>query len=235
MCRELPFAYACDGPPGIGGAFRDIQRLPTDVRRENFDVPRIRKGERVRDSDSDRIRLFTRRTAGAPDSQRPRILPEFLYMQFRQNALFERFIHARVTKERGLLGEQPFEQRLIIWRRFPHRAQQFGAAFVTLRQHVLAHTRGKESLARLVERDSRAFMNKHADLTQLVLGQTDLVPQALAHRHSARVTGLRRSKELPPTAERLLGRDARIPLLRWLLLSKPRGIATALRSAGQTI
>src|SRR5438876_2414521 len=235
MCRELPFAYACDGPPGIRGAFGDIERLPTDVRRQNFDVPCIRKGQRVRDSDGDRIRLFARRTAGAPDSQRPRILPEFLDVQFRQDALFESFVHAGIAKKRRLLREQSLEQRLVVRRRLSHCAQKLRAAFVTLRLHVLAHTRGEESLARLVERDSRAFVNEHADLTQLVLGQTDLVPQALAHRHSARVTGLRRSRELPPSAERLLGRDARIPLMRWLLLLKLRGIATALRSAGQTI
>src|SRR5205823_6369512 len=179
MCRELPFAYACDGPPGIRGAFRDIQLLPTDVRRQNFDVPRIRKGECVRDSDGDRIRLFTRRTAGAPDSQRPRVLPEFFYVQLGQNALFERLVHARVPKERGLLGVQPFEQRLIIRRCLPHGAQEFRAAFMTLRLHVLAHTRREESLARLVERDARAFMNKNADLTHLVLVNTYLVTQAL--------------------------------------------------------
>ena len=235
MCRELPFAYACDGPPGIRGAFGDIERQPTDVRRQNFDVPCIRKGQRVRDSDGDRIRLFARRTAGAPDSQRPRILPEFLDVQFRQDALFESFVHAGIAKKRRLLREQSLEQRLVVRRRLSHCAQKLRAAFVTLRLHVLAHTRGEESLARLVERDSRAFVNEHADLAQLVLAQTDLVSLAFAHRYSARVAGLRRNKESPLTLEHLLGRGARILPLRWLPPWKPRGIAKELHSAGRTI
>jgi len=135
-----------------------------------------RKGQRIRDSDSDRIRLFARRTAGAPDSQRRGFFQNF----FTCSSGRMRFSNASYTpgyRKNVSPGEQPFEQRLIIRRRLPHRAQEFRAAFVTLCQHVLAHTRGKESLARLVERDSRAFMNKHADLAQLVLGQTDLVPR----------------------------------------------------------
>jgi hypothetical protein len=40
--------------------------------------------------------------------------------------------------------------------------------------HVLAHTRGEKSLARLIEPDASALLNQHADFTQFMFRQTHL-------------------------------------------------------------
>ena len=235
MRGQLTLAHARNRAPGVGRAFRDVQSLPPYVRRQNLHVPRIGERQSVRNGNRDGVRFLARRTARAPNAQRAGVFPEFLDVQFRQNALFERFIYSRVPEKRRLLRQQTLEQRLVVRRRFAHCAKELRAAFVSFRLHVLAHTRRKESLARLVERDSRAFMDQHADLAQLVLGQSNFVSQPFTHRYLARAAGLRRERELPLTAERLLGRAARILPLRLPPVSKPHGIARGLRSIDRTI
>jgi hypothetical protein len=55
---------------------------------------------------------------------------------------------------------------------FANGAKQIGAAGMALACHVLAHTSGEESLARLVEPDACALLNQHADFAQFVFSQT---------------------------------------------------------------
>src|SRR5262252_806345 len=43
MIRELLFAHACDAPAGVNAAIGVLQRLPADVRSQDFNVPGVRK------------------------------------------------------------------------------------------------------------------------------------------------------------------------------------------------
>src|SRR5581483_608237 len=99
MRDELPFVDSSDASPGIDPALRVLQRLPPDIRRKNLDIPRVRIGQSVRDGDGDRIGLLARGTSRAPHAQDSRVLPEFLYVQFRQYALFESFINLRIAEK----------------------------------------------------------------------------------------------------------------------------------------
>src|SRR5208282_3481716 len=86
------------------------QCAPAHVRRKNFDFPGFREFQRFAERDRDRVRLFARRTARAPDAKRSRGLPKFSFLHLRENRLFERLVHARIAEKRSLLRQQPLEQ-----------------------------------------------------------------------------------------------------------------------------
>ena len=92
-------------------------------------------------------------------------------MQFGENALFERLEDAGIAEEGGFLGQQRFQQLLEVEIGLLDGAQEIDAAGVSRPGHVLAHTGGKESLARFVEADACPFLDQHADFTQFVFVQ----------------------------------------------------------------
>ena len=151
MIGELLLVHAGDASPRVNSALSMLQRVPPNVGGQDFHVPRVRKGQGIRDSNGDRIRLFARRAARAPDAQRPRVLPEFLHVQFRQDALFKSFVDSGIAKKTGFLGQQSFEQRLVLHVGFAHAAQQVGSTLEALGAQVFPHTRGEKPLTRFIE------------------------------------------------------------------------------------
>src|SRR5262249_28731087 len=172
MNSELAFTNAGDAAAGIDTAFRRGEGMAADIGGENFDVPGVGKGNGVGYGDGDRIGLFAGGTARAPDAERAGGLPELFDVQFGQDAFFKTFKDTGIAEERSFLREQGFQQCLKLKIGFANGAKQVGAAGMALACHVLAHTSGEESLARFVEPDACAPLNKHADLAKYVFSQT---------------------------------------------------------------
>jgi hypothetical protein len=95
---HLSQRYFLQAALGVRAAFGVAQRAPADVGGKDFDLPRLCEFQSFRNRDGDRIRLFARRTARAPDAQRARILPKLSLLNFRQDFLIERFVNRRIAK-----------------------------------------------------------------------------------------------------------------------------------------
>src|SRR6185437_6245301 len=102
---QLPRRQLFQAAARVNTPFRVTQGTLSDVRGKDFDVPRFRKHERVRDSDRDGIRLLTRGTTGTPDTQSARCLPELFHMQFREHFLLESLVNSWIAEKRSFLSE----------------------------------------------------------------------------------------------------------------------------------
>src|SRR5712692_10675406 len=105
MRGELALVNARNAPSGINRALGMAQRVSANVGGQNLDVPRVGERQSIGDGNGDGIRLLAGGTAGAPDSQSARILPEFLGVQFRKNAFLESVIDRGIPEEGSLLRE----------------------------------------------------------------------------------------------------------------------------------
>ena len=83
MRGELAFTDAGDAAAGIDAAFGGFQCLTADIGSEDFHFPRIGERKRVKNGDSDGVRLFSSGAASAPDAQGAGIAPELFDVQFR--------------------------------------------------------------------------------------------------------------------------------------------------------
>src|SRR5208282_1513995 len=169
------------------------QCAPAHVRRKNFDFPGFREFQRFAERDRDRVRLFARRTARAPDAKRSRGLPKFSFLHLRENRLFERLVHARIAEKRSLLRQQPLEQRFVLDARSTHVAKQLAATRPALLIEVLAHTRRKEALSRRIEQDRGALLDQDADIVELGLCERRVRDWMLFHARHASTLPSRRT------------------------------------------
>src|SRR5258708_9792800 len=206
--------------------------MSDNIEWQYFYNPGVRERKGISDRDADRIWLFTRGTAGAPNPQRAWIVPEFLGVQLGQHALLECFVYSGISEEARFLCQQPFEQAFVFDVGLAHGAQQFSAAVHPFCPQVFAHTRGEEALARFIEANSSSLFDQHANLAQLVLARPLHLSLAFAHR--APVLGFSlasavwRRRALVLNVQRLPGRAVRIPhaqQLPWMTL----GTAPSLR------